>query len=433
MAHWSCLAKIQRDEILRAALEKDRTEWLSSEPTDDDEEALQLWTSEEPKKRPGLENNQTTEFICGSCMKGGMCYACQEVALEADGVIKVQQGPQPATETLPSSEGDVEMADGTATSKPREPDESKEPAAPTELLYRCTVCKRLAHYAHLPPPEDDSEMEYSPTDLAIHYQLNTAWQCSDCVSLVYGVDQILAWRPHPENAVEPKRSPGEVPNYKEPLPREYLVKWTDRSYLRVQWVPHMWLAATSPAKLSNFLRSGPQVPLLPEPVADAVDDLTALNEPVSTFGVGAEEQEDAESTAKAVMEMSGTPDALPDAERRIPPAYKVVDRVLEVLLWRPEKRLGPLRKKKAKPQKRSKPMRIQSESEEEDGELQLAQLEVDEEMNRVHDLGEQPSADLTEYVADWEKRNGKKFGIGNIGLVVWGLFKWNGLNYDNGT
>jgi chromodomain-helicase-DNA-binding protein 4 len=60
VAHWRCLASTQRDEILKAARDKDREEWCRLQLTDGGTSA-----DPEPRKRSGLGPYQTTEFICG--------------------------------------------------------------------------------------------------------------------------------------------------------------------------------------------------------------------------------------------------------------------------------------------------------------------------------------------------------------------------------
>ena len=58
-AHWGCLAKTQRDEILKAVRSKERIAWIMKNPEGDVDK-------DGPKKRPGLEIDETTEFICGT-------------------------------------------------------------------------------------------------------------------------------------------------------------------------------------------------------------------------------------------------------------------------------------------------------------------------------------------------------------------------------
>lgn len=58
VAHWKCLSYSQRDEILNAMREKDKTEQAENPDTLDIK----------PKKRSGLATRESTDFICGSCI-----------------------------------------------------------------------------------------------------------------------------------------------------------------------------------------------------------------------------------------------------------------------------------------------------------------------------------------------------------------------------
>ncbi|TCD65653.1 hypothetical protein EIP91_002326 [Steccherinum ochraceum] len=419
-AHWGCLAKTQRDEILRAILERDKAEWRAK--TSSEESDVTAGASgpaaPEPTKRSGLDTDSITEFICGSCMKGGFCMSCQEVAIEPDShsrSVLVSEGvpkepsADDSTSSVPLPEsGDVAMKDVS-------PSAAKEELRPTpkELLFRCATCKRLAHYAHLPPPDGDDT--YDSVSLATHYQKETNWRCADCVSFVYLVENILAWRPSPPHAVEPALSGNEAPNYKVALPREYLVKWQDRSYRRVQWVPHMWLLATNPAKLKNFLAGSRPIELLPEPVAD--EDAMAVD---LVADAPPDDSEPKRSSAVSLGPLS-------DAERRIPPTWKTVDRVLDVLLWRPQKYYHPSGKK-GKNKKASKP--VEEEDEELVGEDQES---AHAEREAIFDDGEEPNEDVTETVSQFEERTGRSLSLEDVDRVVWAFFKWNDLTYDAAT
>jgi chromodomain-helicase-DNA-binding protein 4 len=205
----------------------------------------------EVKKRAGLETYQITEFICGSCMKGGICMGCMEAALEPE--TSLEHKKDTSTSADPTPDGDLEMIDGTQG-------ESKVTEGTTdgitpglELLFRCFTCKRLSHYEHLPVPAEYKDKKIiNSVALAEYYQATTEWLCGDCSSYTYALDKILAWRPYPPTAVEPPRPDDEPPHYKLPLPREYLVKWLDRSYRRTQWVPHMWLVTTQCGQVEEF-------------------------------------------------------------------------------------------------------------------------------------------------------------------------------------
>ena len=57
---------------------------------------------------------------------------------------------------------------------------------------------------------------------------------------------------------------------------------------------------------------------------------------------------------------------------------------------------------------------------------------MDRERNAAFHDGEQPSAELTETVDDWERRNKRELTEDDIDVVVWGFFKWQDLGYDDG-
>ncbi|OCH94711.1 hypothetical protein OBBRIDRAFT_746991 [Obba rivulosa] len=435
-AHWACLAKTQRDEILRAALEKDKAEWAKSSALAEGTagQASSSKSLPEPAKRAGLGAYQTTEFICGSCMKGGICMMCRNVAIAPDSSAgaKTETSVPVAdalgsTAALSSSAPDVEMegaAVAASTSSQQDRQDDDDPHR--ELLFRCFTCKRLAHYSHLPSPED-AGFDYSPADLAEYYQTQKSWQCVDCASYTYSVEHILAWRPYPENAMEPSRPADEPVNYKATLPREYLVKWTDRSYRRTQWVPHGWLLSTSPAKLKNFLTTGSKIELLREAVPDILSKERDEERAVE-FEIGQYTSEESSFRRQETRPL----DADPDAERKIPPAWKTVDRVLDVLFWHPERRLAQ-RKGKSKSKKKAKSSRRQVESSDEDDDEDGEALAIDRELMAVYDDGEQPSADLTETVEEFKKRNGRNPRGEDVDGVIWAFVKWDDRGYEDAT
>jgi hypothetical protein len=63
VAHWGCLAGTQRDEILKAARDKDRAEYERSR-TQGEADKAEI-SNVIPAKRPGLNVHETTEFTCG--------------------------------------------------------------------------------------------------------------------------------------------------------------------------------------------------------------------------------------------------------------------------------------------------------------------------------------------------------------------------------
>ncbi|TRM65956.1 SNF2 family N-terminal domain-containing protein [Schizophyllum amplum] len=394
-AHFGCLASAQRDEILKAAKARDIAAWREQNPDGD--------PKEEPAKRKALQVDETTDFVCGGCMKGGICMSCEKVALLPGGRLPTEKPPTADIEMADPS-GDVEMTDGTAKNGVDGP--------VRELLFRCLTCKRMAHYEHLPPPNGDSD---TPSEIAAYYQRDTRWLCDDCNSCVgESLDKILAWKPYPANAAQP---PDPV-HYKDNLPREYLVKWDNRSYRRVQWVPHMWLVSTSPQKLKHFLAVGAKVDLL--------DEATARKK-------AAAEAEDSGhlSDVEETPEPNGslplqTKDGLVDAEARIPKEWTTVDRVLDFILWNPNKP-AKVKGKKGKGGKNKRKQRIESDDEDEMDE-ELIQIRED-----IFKNGTTPAEAVTETLEEWEARMRRKFTVDDIDDVVWAFIKWQELGYEEAT
>jgi chromodomain-helicase-DNA-binding protein 4 len=403
-AHWGCLASTQKDEILRNIREKD-CEALGEH---DKQQGSSL-----SRKRLDLEVDQMTEFICGrcilmhshylisllilpgSCSRGGFCMGCMETVIKADLLAQPKTNGDTLTKETPTAGSSSTVSSDSAVAR--------------ALFFRCFMCKRLAHYGHLPksPGFEDA----SVTEIAEHYQNTKKWLCADCSSFKYDLDKIIAWRPYPPNALEPVRNPDEVPNHKHHLPREYLIKWKGRSYRRLDWVPHMWLASTKPHKLKNFIINGTRVDLLEEPVQDNQARTDVDTAVLPTFDRVVESRSSSVKPETAVRFPVGP---MPDAQQRIPLPWKTVHRVLDVVLWRPN---GGKRahKRIAK--------RTIASSSEEDNPVDHKRI--------VFQRGEQPADELTVRVDDWETR--KPLEITDVKEVAWAFIKWDELGYEEGT
>lgn len=373
--HWKCLNVYERSEIRRAALDRDVEEFERKFPLNPD--GTRPGGARKPSRREELGSQETTEFICAACLKGGSCIGCGEIALQPDPRFKPQDNEKAV--------GDIAMKE----TQPRE-----EPDIPKELLFRCITCKRLSHYEHLPPPDHSDGSHWDAVSLAKHYSED--WLCGDCASFTYKVEKIIAWRPSPAGAAQPIE-----PNYRDALPREYLIKWRDRSYRRTTWVPHMWILATHGHMLRHFtLGSGPKVTLMDRPTLEEVQDTeptTAVGDtrdsaPPVTFG-------DVIEDAPLPSTDDGPAEAMPDAHLRIPPAWKTVDRVLDILLWR--------------------------EKEDSDDEAIEHQRQI------TFETGEQPSDDYVFNLRSWEKTNKKDMAEKDIRHVAYAFFKWNDLGYED--
>ena len=126
----------------------------------------------------------------------------------------------------------------------------------------------------------------------------------------------------------------------------------------------------------------------PEPTAPVGD--TRDSAPPVTFG-------DVIEDAPLPSANDGPAEAMPDAELRIPPAWKTVDRVLDILLWRPGS----------------------------DDEAMEHQRKI------ASEFGEQPSDDYAFSLDSWERAKKKELKEKNIGCVAYGFFKWNDLGYED--
>ncbi|KAL1739193.1 P-loop containing nucleoside triphosphate hydrolase protein, partial [Schizophyllum fasciatum] len=343
-----------------------------------------------------------TYFRVGSCMKGGICMHCDEVAILPGGVLPQEQGNSTDVNMADPS-GDVEMTDGTVHMRP------------SELLYRCLTCKRAAHYADMPSYDDGADLETA--EIARYYQVETRWLCANCFSFIgKSLDKILAWRPYPAGATQPS----DPVNYKDNLPREYLVKWESRSYRRVEWVPHMWLLSTSPAKLKNFLAVGAKVELL--------DEATARKRKAEESSEHLSDVEETPEPGVAALTLPAN-EGIVDAKSRIPEGWMTIDRVLDFYLWNPHKptKAKGKGKKTGRKGKKKRLQRIESDEDDEDVE------QLEKERDKIFDKGEEPPEALTESLEEWEARKKRKFTVDDIDDVIWAFFKWQDLGYDEAT
>jgi hypothetical protein len=216
--------------------------------------------------------------------------------------------------------------------------------------------------------------------------------------------------------VEPQLDPGELPNYRNRLPREYLVKWTGRGFRHTTWVPHGWLVAVAPGKLRNFIEKGPQLDLVTDDTLAAKGDemvaptITAVMEEHNARHH--REKDDLE----AKWEGHGPPPDV-DAKANLPVPWCTVDRILDVWLF---PRKNAKLQKKGKKVNRKRVMSSESEDE----------LEV----KVIHRDGIQPPASAAVWIDDWEEMAGRQLTRDDLDdiapLVTWSFVKWRDLQYD---
>ncbi|KAF8323155.1 hypothetical protein DL93DRAFT_632947 [Clavulina sp. PMI_390] len=399
--HFGCLAKATRDQMIRDIRKLEEKSQLRDSDSDDFDSP--------PPKRKDLSALETTSYICSSCSDMSPCLGCSEMLPQSHSTNPSLPSPDPVPQSDPVGPPSVKHV------------AQSQPPPPPPLLFRCVTCRRAAHYQHLPPLQADEDTKLSPARIAAEYH-DFGWQCKDCHSWVYPVDCILAWRPYPAKAQEPKLAPGEFPQVKGFLPREYLVKWEARSFKRVEWVPHRFLAARAEPKLNNFLRgkgtkSRPQ--LLEYSSSEVQERLAARAKATGAT------YEPIHNTIPRLLDddlqLEITPSSDPDAELRIPAAWKTVDRILDVLFLKRRSKSAPKREPMKK--KTNQIVTSDEESGQED--------ENDDEKVEIID-GVKLDNLLTETWAQRKRRNGE-ITSRDCKDVVWAFIKWLDLPHESAT
>lgn len=194
---------------------------------------------------------------------------------------------------------------------------------------------------------------------------------------------------------------------------------------RVDWVPHLFLVARFRSRLSNFLRKGPSINLLDytshEVQQRVAERSAATGVPVSPIRVAHHTVlDDDDDDEDAIEDVIRTPTADPDADLRIPSAWRLVDRILYVYFWNPGR---AQKQQRLFAQQRAR--RVVSTSSEEDSD--------DEDRQKRAQLqdGVKPDDSLLE---TWIERRGRKhITEEDADDVVWAYMKWQDLPYETGT
>ena len=108
--------------------------------------------------------------------------------------------------------------------------------------------------------------------------------------------------------------------------------------------------------------------------------------------------------------------AYPDAEKRIPPQWRTVERLLDIRLWKPK------RPAKGKTRK----ARTATSNEEDVDEDPV----IAKERALAYDEGEEPSTVVT--LEEFEAQTGEKLNEKHAVQVAWAFIKWDDLGYDDG-
>lgn len=128
------------------------------------------------------------------------------------------------------------------------------------LLFRCAACRRAWHFKHLPSRSAGSKKKPHTSiveDRLAEYADD--WKCDQCVDYPAKIHVIRAWRPS-DPAVREKETPEtlDVEDFNEDE-REYLVKFTDTSYFRAEWLPAAWVWGAHLLMRVGFVKKGPML------------------------------------------------------------------------------------------------------------------------------------------------------------------------------
>ncbi|WVN90608.1 uncharacterized protein L203_105849 [Cryptococcus depauperatus CBS 7841] len=478
-SHFGCLGESQKKAVLDKLRAEDTNKRLKTEAQVDNEKNENGHHG--GNKRKTLEIDETVTFMCRRCNEVKKCMICwreniseDEVSNEVrnvkdnrrEGEISITEQAgltmSPLSRTLVSDTSNqtpnfqnCQADDVNADSKSSNPlessstsefkfestnsqsdDSNEEEKEASSLLFRCLRCKQAAHYEHLRPPKNLGE-NFTLLEKVHDYQSTTedgkAWHCHECRDWPWGVDMIIAWRPLANSSVSlpPISANATYPLpslWKLPAPREYLIKFTFRSFRHVTWVPHNWLQSLAPTKLKRFLEKGPILNLITDESLAASDGLDNF----TIEGVLGMEDNDDETVDVKPEE---------DAEMSLPILWSTVDRVLDVKLLRLSLEQVKGKGKVFQPTKaQNQPPRVLFEtsviSENQDFPTSrgtLTPFEVTQKELNLKDGIPPPENSLVE-IEEWERMTGRKLRDSDAdevaGLVAWCYIKWEDLQYD---
>ncbi|KAG9121858.1 hypothetical protein FRC07_002007, partial [Ceratobasidium sp. 392] len=464
--HWGCLTGQEKLDV-QLAVRKHETDVQNAE------KRARGWEVPEDapmvEKRKAIWLDETTEYVCDMCTRTAPCIVCREDTSPQGAALAPVAPPAPVPPlvggsgaedaidlTTPPPEVPITIQPATpAPGTNANPSSLKSSAKPLtarkpgeihttyaspkwpQVLFRCMRCRRPAHWQHVLPRDPTEEDQVTAIQIAKVVQHGPdAWKCHDCIRWVHPAEHILAWRPDGSGVAE-KLEPGTVPSPNDPLRREYLVKFRERGFKRVEWVPHMWLVAMQKGLLRNFLKSGTRLSLLEDDSEEFQEKLGKRQRgdkgkgrargALDIEGFARSRSASAEVDKGGEREYEGTPGPMPDAELRIPDSWLRIDRILDIRLRLPVSS----RKKATKGNKKGKKKPILVvDSDDEDGLVSDSEGSAHGRDDMFAD-GEEPDENLVESAADFERRTGDMPTVAEIKeRAVWIFTKFEGLQYD---
>ncbi|KAI1091871.1 PHD/FYVE-zinc-finger like domain-containing protein [Rostrohypoxylon terebratum] len=107
----------------------------------------------------------------------------------------------------------------------------------SNVLFRCSTCRRGYHFEHLPPINPDRvDSEDIRSDRIRVYSLE-GWKCKECLGAKHRIHALVAWRPADQSIYQDGQTIDQFVSDE----IEYLVKWEGRSHAHDTWMPGAWI------------------------------------------------------------------------------------------------------------------------------------------------------------------------------------------------
>ncbi|CAG8456212.1 5567_t:CDS:10 [Dentiscutata erythropus] len=220
--------------------------------------------------RPAVVNSIVE---CKYCIENNaMCIICHKSSEDEN--QQLNKSEQQQSDELSVNKGDgvneIQQSDKEVNSdeqQPKDMDNNEEDAMSSSsstsdpypnLLFRCNRCSLTMHERCLPALNEDDSPELT---IELYRE---RWNCHLCDRWSWEIDKILTYR-----FISEKSGESSILDESNTLMKaseiEVLVKFKDRSYRKVEWVPGYWLMNVSVLKYRYFVKTRP-VPLSEEEV-----------------------------------------------------------------------------------------------------------------------------------------------------------------------
>ena len=208
------------------------------------------------------------------------CRRCVEFVLKRDATAPHQSKCQECGKSGPSCAPFKERKTPREEQKEREENDGEDPVARVapdlinnykNVMFRCMSCYQAFHMHHLPSKsqslmEPDNEDQKAAERFSWYCQ---DWACDDCLSAPGEIGGLVAWRPRDIESY----TAGTVVYEVSEDDKEYLIKWSGKSFYRSKWKRGAWVwGMTYPSMRTAFARRDNGVNLPKMRTEDAIPE-----------------------------------------------------------------------------------------------------------------------------------------------------------------